>query len=61
MGGGAVSSEAAAETYFVTYRLLTSSMSYSEGESPEPKACNEQIKEKIQNKKNDKKDEKKTT
>jgi hypothetical protein len=36
-------------------------MSYSEGESPEPKPCNEQIKEKIQNKKNDTKDKKKTT
>ena len=51
-----VSSEAAAESYLVTYRLLTSSRSYREGESPEPKPCNEQIKEKIQNKKNDTKD-----
>jgi hypothetical protein len=61
MRDGSVSSEAAAKTYFATYRLLTSSRSYSEGESPEPKPCNEQIKEKIQNKKNDKKDKRKTT
>jgi len=46
-----VSFEAAIQTYIVTYRLLTSSMSYPESESPEPKPCNEQIKENIQNKK----------
>ena len=41
-----VSSEAAAETYFLTYGLLTSSRSYSVAKSPEPKPCNEEIKEK---------------
>jgi len=59
MRNGCVSSEVAAETYVVTYWLLTSSRSNSEGETPEVKPCNEQIEEKIQNKKNDKKKKRK--